>query len=150
MPLREPRAAPATTTATGATFARRHPILTAFGVLAGLSLFAAYFPVSAIVTAVVVGVHATGADKLGLRAARRVGAAVLQRWHARHAPPPGGAQPPSPDGPQARSAATPGARGRTTRPRTAPPLVRGVTHPRATRRVAEPRVPAGSGRDLEL
>jgi len=53
------------------SFARRHPILTGFGILAGLSLFAAYFPISAFVTAGLVGAHATGADRLALRGTRR-------------------------------------------------------------------------------
>ncbi|HWW10860.1 MAG TPA: hypothetical protein VNY76_11505 [Candidatus Acidoferrales bacterium] len=68
------------------SFARRHPILAAFGVLAGLSLFAAYFPLSAIVTGVVVGAHATGFDAAAVRLGRRLGSGLAQRWRARHNP----------------------------------------------------------------
>ena len=91
------RAVPETTAAAaGTTFVRRHPILAGFGVLAGLSLFAAYFPLSAVVTAVVVGVHATGVDRWGLRTARSAGTAILRRWRSRHQTPPA-PQPTAPD-----------------------------------------------------
>ncbi|MBV8302008.1 MAG: hypothetical protein JOY68_08815 [Candidatus Dormibacteraeota bacterium] len=63
------------------SFPRRHPILTGFGILAGVSLFAAYFPISAIVTGIVVGARATGADRMVFRGAR---SAV--RWLAQHRP----------------------------------------------------------------
>ncbi|HEY4870239.1 MAG TPA: hypothetical protein VII79_09550, partial [Candidatus Dormibacteraeota bacterium] len=66
------------------SFARRHPILAGFGVLAGLSLFAAYFPLSAIVTCVLVGVRASGADRAAVRLGRRVGSGLVRRWRARH------------------------------------------------------------------
>ena len=83
------------------SFARRHPILAAFGVLAGLSLFAAYFPLSAIVTGVVVGAHASGVDGAAVRLGRRVGSGLAQRWRARHhrsivpPPPPPTVEPPA-------------------------------------------------------
>jgi hypothetical protein len=66
------------------SFARRHPILAGFGVLAGLSLFAAYFPLSAIVTGVLVGVRASEADRAAVRLGRRVGSELVQRWRTRH------------------------------------------------------------------
>ena len=60
----------------GPSFLRRHPLLAGFGVLAALSLFAAYWPASAIVTGVVVAARASGADRAALsfleRSARRV------------------------------------------------------------------------------
>jgi hypothetical protein len=80
------------------SFARRHPILTGFGVFAGLSLFAAYFPISAIVTAVIVGAHATGADRAGLRIGERAGCWLRSRLPHR-APDPVSASPPAPAAP---------------------------------------------------
>ena len=83
------------------SFARRHPILAGFGVLAGLSLFAAYFPLSAIVTGVLVGVRASGADRAAVRLGRRVGSGLVQRWRTRHpravapSPAPPATEPPS-------------------------------------------------------
>jgi hypothetical protein len=70
------------------SFARRHPILTGFGLLAGVSLFASYFPLSAVVTAGLVAVKATGADAAAVRAGSRLFNAVVQRWRARSADPP--------------------------------------------------------------
>ena len=83
----------------GPSFIRRHPILAAFGVLAALSLFAAYWPVSAIVTGVLVGARASGADRVAYRWLSRGAAAVAHRF--RRAPtspadPPGGRAPEPP------------------------------------------------------
>ena len=75
------------------SFARRHPILTGFGILAGVSLFAAYFPISAIVTAVIVGGRATGADRLALHAGERAVRWIGERLHRTPAHPPA---PPTP------------------------------------------------------
>lgn len=93
----------------GTSFARRHPILTAFGVLAGLSLFAAYFPISAFVTAAVVGARATGIDRRATRAIMRVAGFISQHWRSRHAHEPP-SQPPGNDGTGVSrpSAGTPG------------------------------------------
>ena len=92
-----------TVPAPAASFARRHPILAGFGVLAGLSLFAAYFPISAIVTGVVVGAHASGADRAALSIGRRLGSRLAQRWRTRHhgsgAPSPTAEPPVSPPAP---------------------------------------------------
>jgi hypothetical protein len=70
------------------SFARRHPILTGFGVLAGVSLFAAYFPISAIITGVVVGAHATGADRVAWRWTERAATWVQSKLHRHAASPP--------------------------------------------------------------
>src|SRR5579884_890891 len=84
------------------SFARRHPILTGFGILAGVSLFASYFPLSAIVTGALVAFTATGADHVAMRAARRIGSAVAARWRVRTATPPPPPPAPEPPAPQPR------------------------------------------------
>lgn len=133
----------------GISFARRHPILTGFGVLAGLSLFAAYFPVSAIVTGVVVGAHATGADRTALRLFRRAATAVTQRWRVRHpsAPPPAATGEPHPDAPAVELRGSRGVHGagvhtpaqRRVAPRRAPH----VRRPEPSLRGSEPREMGG-------
>src|ERR1700694_3375676 len=94
------------------SFARRHPILAGFGVLAGLSLFAAYFPLSAIVTGVVVGAHASGVDKAAVSFGRRLGSRLAQRWRTRHhgsaAPSPPAEPPVSPPAPSIETRALAG------------------------------------------
>jgi hypothetical protein len=79
--VRTPRSHTDATPAPPASFARRHPILTGFGILAGLSLFATYFPLSAIVTGIVVGGHATGLDRRALHIAERFGGWVQTRFN---------------------------------------------------------------------
>src|SRR5947208_16024496 len=88
------------------SFLRRHPILAAFGVLAGLSLFATYWPASAIVVGVVAGARATGLDRRAWTEVRSLGRVVLARLRshrAGHAPPAGPSAPgpaaPPPRGP---------------------------------------------------
>ena len=78
---------------------RRHPILTAFGVLAGLSLFTAYWPASAIVVGVVAGARATGVDSRAWSLTRRVARAVVRRFQRQRTPPPP-AEPPAATAPQ--------------------------------------------------
>ncbi len=67
------------------SYVRRHPILAAFGVLSGLSLFAALWPVSAVVIGVAVAGHATGLDRTALllaeRLVERIGAASHRHAH---------------------------------------------------------------------
>lgn len=63
----------------GPSFLRRHPLLAGFGVLAALSLFAAYWPASAIVTGVVVAARASGADRAALSLLERTARRVLNR-----------------------------------------------------------------------
>src|ERR1700693_3137703 len=63
------------------SYLRRHPILAAFGVLSGLSLFSALWPVSAIVIAVAVAGHATGLDRAAVLLAERVAARISSSEH---------------------------------------------------------------------
>ncbi|MGH7686572.1 MAG: hypothetical protein ACREN2_07135, partial [Candidatus Dormibacteria bacterium] len=82
----------------GLDFVRRHPVLAAFGALAGISLFAAYWPASAIVTGAIVLGRASGADRVAWRALRRGASAAAHRiggW-GRREPSPGV---PTPDAP---------------------------------------------------
>ena len=83
---------------TPSSFLRRHPILAGFGVLAALSLFAAYWPLSAIVTGVIVAGRATGADRFAYREARRGLFAVARRL-GMHRAPSSPVQPPAPSPP---------------------------------------------------
>jgi hypothetical protein len=117
---RSPTTAPA---AAPPSYVRRHPILAAFGVLSGLSLFSALWPVSAVVVAVAVAGHATGLDRAAVllveRLAVRVGASAHRRAHpepAPTAPAPAAPQPAAPvsSSPRrgAHTPATPAARSR--------------------------------------
>jgi hypothetical protein len=65
------------------SYVRRHPILAAFGVLSGLSLFSALWPASAIVVAVAVAGHAIGLDRAGVRLVERVAARIDASAHRR-------------------------------------------------------------------
>ncbi|MBV8194838.1 MAG: hypothetical protein JOY80_04860 [Candidatus Dormibacteraeota bacterium] len=78
------RSAPQPSPGPGPSFVRRHPILAGFGVLAALSLFAAYWPASAVITGVIVAGRATGFDRVVYNAARRGFDDVVS--HLRHAP----------------------------------------------------------------
>jgi hypothetical protein len=72
----------------GPSFARRHPFYAAFGVLAALSLFSAFWPFSAFVTGAVVAARATGLDKLTWRGAKRAAGWLGSRIARRKAPGP--------------------------------------------------------------
>jgi hypothetical protein len=75
------------------SFARRHPFYTAFGLLAALSLFSTFWPLSAAVTLGLVAVRVTGLD---VRAARAASGVARRVWRlVRHEAPP-----PEPQGPQ--------------------------------------------------
>jgi hypothetical protein len=99
------------TTPTSPSFLRRHPILAAFGALAGLSLFAAYWPASAVITGVVVVGRATGADMVAWRWLRstsaRMAGRVQQAWR-RHEAKHGAPEPAAPSPTPAPSAPQPG------------------------------------------
>src|ERR1700726_2785174 len=86
------------------SYIRRHPILAGFGVLSGLSLFAALWPVSAIVTAVAVAGHATGLDRAAWSLAERLAKRGIQivRHRAPEPAEPVAPEPraPAPQGPQ--------------------------------------------------
>lgn len=88
MTIPDDRPASVTPPSSPPSFARRHPILAGFGVLSGLSLFSALWPVSAIVVAVAVAADATGLDRkawsLTRSVAGRIAAAV--RDHRRAEP----------------------------------------------------------------
>ena len=140
------------------SFVRRHPILAAFGVLAGLSLFAAYWPASAIVVGVAAGAHATGVDRRAWVVARSMAAKVVTHVHRRTGattPPPAGSHAPLPEG-SVSAPPTPSERLGHEAPRVRlehKPHTRGV-HPRSARRdqrhSRRPRVPAdrvGNGID---
>jgi hypothetical protein len=68
------------------SYVRRHPILAAFGVLSGLSLFSALWPVSAVVVGVAVAGHATGLDRAAWRLAERLAARISPGATIRPAP----------------------------------------------------------------
>ena len=70
----------------GPSFARRHPFYAAFGVLAALSLFSAFWPVSAIVTGAIVAARATGLDKLAWQGALNAGGWLRARVSGRGVP----------------------------------------------------------------
>jgi hypothetical protein len=77
------------------SFARRHPFYTAFGLLAALSLFSTFWPISAAVTLGLVAVRVTGLDARALRAATALGRR-LWRFVRHEAPPPPAARGPEP------------------------------------------------------
>lgn len=83
------------------SFARRHPFYAAFGVLAALSLFSAFWPVSALITGAVVAARATGADRLAgrvlVRGARWIRVKVAGNPLPPEAPAPADAPPGAPD-----------------------------------------------------
>src|ERR1700681_547003 len=71
------------------SYVRRHPILAAFGVLSGLSLFSALWPLSAVVIAVAVAGHAPGLDRAALLLAERLAARISSSAHHRDHSEPG-------------------------------------------------------------
>ena len=129
------------------SFARRHPFLAGFGALAALSLFAAYWPASAIITGIVVACRATGADRAVLAGVRRGAAAVVRRLRRSTPPPDPGpaAGPPVVAGPPARGAREAADRGVTPG---APRLragARGAPRPPARHRPARAAAPRDRG-----
>lgn len=85
MTITDDRTTTPTPPVTPPSYIRRHPILAGFGVLSGLSLFSALWPVSAIVIAVAIAGHATGLDRaivlLVERTAARIDASARHRNH---------------------------------------------------------------------
>src|SRR6202035_3013422 len=98
MTITDDRATTPTPAAPPPSYVRRHPILAAFGVLSGLSLFSALWPLSAIVVGVAVAGHATGLDRAALHLAERLGVRI--RSSVRHGvhpePAPGAPEPAAP------------------------------------------------------
>src|SRR5579863_6277632 len=90
MTITDDRTTTPTPAPTPPSYIRRHPILAGFGVLSGLSLFSALWPVSAIVIAVAVAGHATGLDRAAVllveRVAARIDASARHRTHPDPAP----------------------------------------------------------------
>src|ERR1700686_3989604 len=100
------------------SYVRRHPILAAFGVLSGLSLFSALWPLSAVVIAVVVAGHATGLDRAAVLLAERLAARISSSArHRDHSEP--GPTAPAPVAPEP-SAPAPSAPRREAHPPTVP------------------------------
>jgi hypothetical protein len=81
MTITDDRASTPTPAAAPPSYVRRHPILAAFGVLSGLSLFSALWPLSAIVVGVAVAGHATGLDRAALHLAERFGVRIRASMH---------------------------------------------------------------------
>jgi hypothetical protein len=63
------------------SFVRRHPILAGFGVLSGLSLFSALWPVSAIVVSVAIAADATGLDRKAWSVTKSVAERIATAVH---------------------------------------------------------------------
>jgi hypothetical protein len=93
MTITDDRATTPTPAAAPPSYVRRHPILAAFGVLSGLSLFSALWPLSAIVVGVAVAGHATGLDRAALHVAERLGVRVRASVHHGVRPEPAPAAP---------------------------------------------------------
>ncbi|MGA7987518.1 MAG: hypothetical protein WCB51_03870, partial [Candidatus Dormiibacterota bacterium] len=88
------------------SFVRRHPIVAGFGVLSGLSLFSALWPVSAIVISVAIAAHVTGADRAAWSITRALATRGAGALHGRgpvspEPPAPGSPAPPAPARPSA-------------------------------------------------
>jgi hypothetical protein len=88
------------------SFVRRHPIVAGFGVLSGVSLFSALWPVSAIVISVAIAGHVTGLDRAAWSLTRTVATRVAGalRGHAPVSPEPsapGASEPVAPAPPSA-------------------------------------------------
>ncbi|HEV3273711.1 MAG TPA: hypothetical protein VG299_02500 [Candidatus Dormibacteraeota bacterium] len=138
------------------SYVRRHPILAAFGVLSGLSLFSALWPLSAVVVGVAVAGHATGLDRAALhlaeRLADRVTSSVRHRTHAEPAPAPPAPAPqpsaPAPSAPRREADAPAAPAAPAARPRRDPHARLPVPHrPVRTRRPATAERHVGSGID---
>ncbi|MGA8416591.1 MAG: hypothetical protein WB808_08225 [Candidatus Dormiibacterota bacterium] len=146
-PVPAPSAAPP-------SYVRRHPILTAFGVLSGLSLFSALWPVSAVVVAVAVAGHATGLDRTALRLVERLATRISESAYHRDHPEPAPA-PPVPTAPEPAAPAPSAPRREAHTPAAPSPQLRRGRHaqtpaahrPVRTRRPATPERHAGSRMD---
>src|SRR5580698_5258094 len=122
MPITDDRTTTPTPPVTPPSYIRRHPILAGFGVLSGLSLFSAMWPVSAIVIAVAIAGHATGLDRAAVLLVERVAARIDASAHHRTHPDPTPVTPapapepaaPAPTAPrrEVHTPATPAARSR--------------------------------------
>src|SRR5580658_8290807 len=88
MTITDDRTTTPTPAQTPPSYIRRHPILAGFGVLSGLSLFSALWPVSAIVIAVAIAGHATGLDRTAVLLVERVAARIDASAHHRTHPDP--------------------------------------------------------------
>ena len=153
MTITDDRSSTPTPAASPPSYVRRHPILAAFGVLSGLSLFSALWPLSAVVVGVAVAGHATGLDRAALhlaeRLADRVSASAHHRAHTEPAPAPPAPVSPQPSAPapsaprrEAHAPATPAVR------RRAPHAHAPAPHrPVRTRRPATAERHIGSGID---
>jgi hypothetical protein len=93
MTITDDRATTPTPAAAPPSYVRRHPIIAAFGVLSGLSLFSALWPLSAIVVGVAVAGHATGLDRAALHLADRLGVRISSSVHHGVRPEPAPAAP---------------------------------------------------------
>src|SRR5579864_8311053 len=109
MPITDDRSSTPTPAAPPPSYVRRHPILTAFGVLSGLSLFSALWPVSAVLVGVAVAGHATGLDRAAVRLVERLAARVSASAHRRGNPEPAPVAP-APTAPQPSEPAPPAPR----------------------------------------
>jgi hypothetical protein len=107
MTINDDRSAVTPPAASPPSYLRRHPILAAFGVLSGLSLFSALWPASAVVIAVAVAGHATGLDRVALHMVERLAVRISSSAHHRANPDPAPSAPapaapePSPASPSA-------------------------------------------------
>src|ERR1019366_7810203 len=159
MTITDDRSPTPTTAAAPPSYVRRHPILTAFGVLSGLSLFSALWPVSAVVVGVAVAGHATGLDRAAWRLAERL-AARISSSAPHQAPPDPAPAAPTPRGPEpsapAPSAPAPSAPHRDAHAPAAPATRshrdphshgRGAHRPSRTRRAQPAEHHVGSGVD---
>jgi hypothetical protein len=82
MTISDDRSASVTPPTPPPSFVRRHPILAAFGVLSGLSLFSALWPVSAIVVSVLIAADATGLDRKAWSVTKSVAERIATTVHA--------------------------------------------------------------------
>lgn len=98
MPITDDRSTTPTPATAPPSYVRRHPILAAFGVLSGLSLFSGLWPLSAIVVGVAVAGHATGLDLAALHLAERLGGRIRSSLNhgAHHEPAPAAPAPVAP------------------------------------------------------
>jgi hypothetical protein len=158
MTISDDRPATVTPPAPRPSFVRRHPILAGFGVLSGLSLFSALWPVSAIVITVAIAADATGLDRkawsLTRSVADRIASAVRDRAHVDPSPSPPTPVAPAPPVPQPSaprrdlhpsSTATPQVR---REPRPHPPTAHAPGRPRHPRRADHPVETRIDGRGL--
>jgi hypothetical protein len=149
MTITNDRSSTPTPAAPPPSYVRRHPILTAFGVLSGLSLFTALWPVSAVVVGVAVAGHATGLDRAAVRLTERLAARISASAHRRGHPEPAPVAP-APAAPQPSEPAPPAPR-REAHPPAAPATLsrRGPhAHGPAVHRPVRPRHPKNAERHV--